>query len=201
MVKKLIISPHIDDDVLGCGGIIDNETFVAYGGVEDFHIIDRESRIKEADAVKEFLGHDYKILNNEVNFYRVKSLIDQYQHLINDLKPHEVYVPHPSYNQDHRAVYDAVIIALRPHDNNFFVKKVLLYEQPHMFLWNQTNRTFKPNYFVKIDIEKKITAYKLMKSQVRDFRSPEILMSMAQLRGSQSNMKYAESYEIIRCVE
>ena len=30
MAKKLIIAPHVDDDVLGCGGIIDKDTFVLY---------------------------------------------------------------------------------------------------------------------------------------------------------------------------
>ena len=86
----------------------------------------------------------------------------------------------------------------------FFVKKVLIYEQPHVFLWDYTNdinSTIKPNYFVPIDIKRKIKAYKLMKTQVRGFRSPETLKKIAALRGKQSNCDYAEAFQIIRWVK
>ena len=38
MARKLILSPHIDDEVLGCGGILDEDTFVLYCGVENRYI-------------------------------------------------------------------------------------------------------------------------------------------------------------------
>ena len=116
------------------------------------------------------------------------------------VKPDLVFIPTPSYNQDHKTVYDASMVALRPHDLNFFVKKVLLYEQPQVYLWNNTSREFKPNHFIPIDIDKKIKAYKLMESQVRTFRSPEMLKSMAILRGGQSNTEYAEGFETLRWI-
>ena len=95
-------------------------------------------------------------------------------------------------------------VALRPHDSNFFVKKVFAYEQPHVFLWDnshQIDSAFKPNYYRAIDIERKIKAYELMETQVRVFRSQETLRSMAQLRGAQSNLDYAEAFQILRYVE
>ncbi len=93
------------------------------------------------------------------------------------------------------------MVALRPHDLNHFVSKVLIYEQPQVYLWNNTSREFKPNYFVPIDINKKIKAYKLMATQVRTFRSPEMLKALALLRGGQCNFKYAEGFEIIRWID
>ena len=39
--KKLVISPHIDDEVLSCGGILDENTFVLECGVDNFHIVSR----------------------------------------------------------------------------------------------------------------------------------------------------------------
>jgi len=101
-------------------------------------------------------------------------------------------------------VYEAAITALRPHDKNFFVKKAFVYEQPHTFLWAQRPGridVFEPNYFVPIDIDHKVKLYNLMGSQVRSFRSPEILRSMAHLRGHQCNSAYAEAYGILRWVE
>ena len=127
MAKKLIIAPHVDDDVLGCGGIIDKDTFVLYCGLNESDLVDRPSmkmRLDEAEKAAVYLGHSYILLENKVNNYTIPDLIAPIEKLINDLAPEEVYIPYPSYNQDHRVVYEASLVALRPHDNNFFVKKV-----------------------------------------------------------------------------
>ena len=47
-MKKLIISPHVDDDILGCGGILDKDSLVIYCGIDNFHVVSREDRIEEA---------------------------------------------------------------------------------------------------------------------------------------------------------
>ena len=135
-----------------------------------------------------------------MNKYIISDLIPAIEHMINEIKPDEIYIPIPSYNQDHRTVYEASLTALRPHDLNFFVKKVLIYEQVQD-LWNYNYHEFKSNYFKTIDIEDKINTYKLMKSQIRQFRSPDMIKSLASIRGIQSNMQYAESFEIIRWID
>ena len=204
MCKKLIIAPHADDDVLGCGGILDETCHIIYCGLDESGILDRpskDSRMEEIYSVQDITNHTFDILDNLVNRYSKYELIGQIEKIINSDKPDEVYVCHPSYNQDHRAVYDATMVALRPHDKNHFVKRVLLYEQPQVYFWNTTGREFNANYFVKIDIEKKIKVYETMKSQVRSFRSPEHLKANAKLRGGQSNCEYAEAFEIIRWAE
>jgi len=203
-LKKLIIAPHADDDVLGCGGILDETCHIIYCGLDESGIENRpskDSRMEEIHAVQEITNHTFDIFDNLVNRYSEYELIGQIEKIINSDEPDEVYVCHPSYNQDHRAVYNATMVALRPHDNNHFVKRVLLYEQPQVYFWNNTGREFNANYFVKIDIEKKIKVYETMKSQVRSFRSPEHLKANAKLRGGQSNCDYAEAFEIIRWVE
>lgn len=205
-MKKLIISPHVDDEILGCGGIIDKNTNIVYCGADESSITsswvkerpDLEGRISELKAAQEYLKFTYTILNNPVNNYKVQDLINPLESIINIQKPDILFIPNLSYNQDHKVVYDAAMVATRPHDINFFVKKIVVYEQPQVFLWNNTSRKFNPNYFVSIDIEQKIKAYELMKSQVRSFRSSETLKSLAHLRGKQSNNKYAEAFEIIR---
>ena len=201
---KLVISPHIDDEVLGCGGILDDNTFVLECGVDKFHVVSRKKRIEELEKAKGVLGFDFEVLTNLVNNYEVTVLIDQLSDTINRIKPEKVFIPYPSYNQDHQAVYKAALIALRPHDINFFVKKVLVYEQPHVFLWDYSydkDSNFKPNYFASIDIEKKIHAYKCIKSQVRSFRSPEFVKDLASVRGKQAQCDFAEAYEVLRWVE
>jgi len=208
-LKKLIISPHIDDEVLGCGGILDKDTFVIYCGKDEKHITQEwikerptdDVRMAELKRVVSITNHKYTILDNKVNYYKLQDLLESIEKTINEIKPNEVYIPHPSYNQDHRTVYNATMVALRPHDKNYFVKKVFIYEQPHMLFWDNGGVNFKPNYFIPIDIDKKVKVYTTMKSQVRSFRSPEHLRAIAKLRGGQSNCDYAESFQIVRWVD
>ena len=203
-MKRLIIAPHVDDDVLGCGGILDKSCHVVYCGLDETGLEDRptmEDRLKEINDVQSITGHSFDVLNNLVNRYDEFKLIGQLENAINTIKPKEVYVCHPSYNQDHKSVYNASMIALRPHDTNYFVPKVFLYEQPQVYFWNTTDRDFQANYFVGIDIDKKIKVYETMKSQVRIFRSSEHKRANSKIRGGQSNHEYAEAFEIVRWVD
>ncbi len=202
-MKRLIIAPHVDDDVLGCGGILDETCHIVYCGLDETGIDNRPSideRLEEIHLVQNITNHTFDILDNLVNRYDEYELIGQIEKIINKDKPNEIYVCHPSYNQDHRTVYNATMVALRPHDMNHFVNKVFVYEQPHMLFWDNGGVDFKPNHFVPIDIEKKVKVYECMKSQVRSFRSPEHLRAIGKTRGGQSNCDYAEAFQIIRWV-
>jgi len=199
-MKKLVIAPHIDDEAVGCGGILDEDTYVYFCGVDWFHEISREERLKEAENVSEHFGYKYEVNTKPiVNNYNGKEFINIFQKLINEQGPDKIYIPYPSYNQDHREIYDAVMIALRPHDRNFFVKKVLVYEGIGAFQWYQPD--YEVNHFVAIHIKRKIEGYMLHGSQVRMHRSPEHIKALATLRGSQIGVPFAEAYIIKRWVE
>lgn len=196
---KLVIAPHVDDDVIGCGGILDADTLVYYCGVDEFHGVSRELRQKEAENVAARTGQKILYGQNIVNSYQFTALKDQLESLINSYEPEEVLLPWPSYNQDHQTVYDAAMVALRPHDRNYFVKRVLLYEEPDCF-W-QPRTPFIPNLFRDINIMEKIVRYELMASQLRGHRSPEHILALARIRGAACNLPAAEAYHILRWVE
>jgi LmbE family N-acetylglucosaminyl deacetylase len=207
-MKRLIIAPHIDDELLGCFSSIDSDTFILYCGMDESKIKfdwvkqrpDSDTRLKELQAVQEEMLFSYEILNNEVNNYVIQNLIPEFERVINQVQPDELYIPVPSYNQDHRVVYEAALTALRPHDVNFFVKRVLVYEQIQD-LWNHNYHSFNPTFFRTLDIDKKIKMYNLMQSQVRAFRNNNMLQTLAELRGIQANVKYAEAFEVLRWIE
>ena len=202
--KNLVFSPHADDEVLGCASVLNEDSFVYYCGVDESNMASGQlpvnQRLKELKAAAEFLGikWDYN-KESKVNSYKARDFIPVFEKLINRLKPERVFIPCPDYNQDHKAVYDAALVALRPHDTNFFVKKVALFETFHQAIWNQF--PLKLNYFAPIDIERKLKAYSCYKSEVRAMRSPEMLKSVAKIRGHSANEEYAEAFEIIRWVE
>ena len=56
------------------------------------------------------------------------------------------------------------------------------------------------NYFVPVDIKKKMLAYSKYTSEVRGMRSPEMLEHVASIRGAAINARHAEAFEIIRWV-
>lgn len=202
--KTVVISSHCDDEVLGCGGILDNRkesnsVFVYYLGVDLFHIVKREDRIKEVESVASFLNFDFAIGRNTVNSYKKELIINEITDVINDLKPEEIFIPSgAAYNQDHKEVYGACLIALRPHDLNHFVNSVFVYEVEQYLLWGENN--FQPNYFEAINIENKIQVYKLYNSQVRNFRPPELLEKYSYIRGLSCKLKYAEAFKMLRGV-
>jgi len=202
----LVIAPHVDDEVLGCGGFMARQKqkgYVYYVGIDEstidetHHRPEKSKRLEEIEKTAKFLGFNWEYNDdNKVNRYNEQDLIGIFENLINRIGPEIILIPHPSYNQDHRAVYNSLLIALRPHDRNFFVKKVLVYEQPHSIIWDRS--PINPNYFVEIDIEKKINALLTQESQIRVMRSPEIIKAVARLRGAHINVRYAEAFKILR---
>jgi hypothetical protein len=113
--------------------------------------------------------------------------------------PTTVAAPVPSYNQDHRTVYEAFRTATRHHDRNRFVPRCLLYEEPDNYL--QPVHPFNPAYFRPLDIERKLTANDLHRSQRRGHRSPHVLRTMATHRGLQAGLPAAEAFEVYRWID
>lgn len=205
--KILIIAPHPDDEVLGCGGIMSkygNSVSVFY--VTSHHpAVSGEVYMKEKYAVLKKAGiyseitSPYFTLTNKLDTIPMSSIISEIESVIEKLKPDTIFTCFPSYNQDHRVVYEATVTATRPHDKNHFVKNVLVYEQPETLHSNRTEAgIFVPNVFVPIDISSKLELYSVYNSQVRGHRSPETIKGLAALRGSYINKPYAEAFSVLR---
>ena len=201
---KLIISPHADDEVIGCSSVLDKDSFVYVCGVDEekFPVdgFPKNERVKQLKEASKVFGFSYECNEeSKVNYFKENDFIGIIEKLINRIKPESVFIPCPDYNQDHKAIHNACIIALRPHDKNFFVKRVLVYEMSHNAVWNPV--TMNLNYFVPLDIKKKMEAYAKYTGEVRGMRSPKQLEHVASIRGAAVNMAYAEAFELIRWVD
>lgn len=194
----VVLSPHVDDEALGCFAFLGPTTHVVFGGIEDRPSI--EVRTEELRASAQALGFSYEDLAQPVNNFAPNALIALFEAAINERKPNTVLLPAPSYNQDHRAFYEAGLIALRPHDQNHRVDRVLIYEQPHSLIWPITNESFRPSVFAPIDAEAKVAAYERYGSQVRGHRSPETVRALATFRGAHIGEPAAEAFELLRQV-
>ena len=195
----LILAPHVDDEVLGCHSLLSADVKVIFFGVEDRSNISAAERLAELKRVAARCLFNWTILDFPVNRYQSADLIGPIEQSINKHKPRRVLLPYPSYNQDHRAVYDAGLTATRPHDLNWFVREVLAYEELQVQLWPH-GPLMEPNYFVPLDIEEKLETYRMYRSQVRGHRSPDLLEALARLPGAQANVRFAEGFLCLRWV-
>ena len=196
--RTLILAPHIDDEVLGCFSFLSEASFVLWFGLGCFDETKPAERLAEAESLASHLGFGFEILDHPVNRYRTDRLIQDIETKIIALQPQTVLLPTPSYNQDHRAVFDAGLTATRPHDRLPFTREVLVYEQVHAALWPRDR--FQPQYFRSIDIQEKLEAWQKLPSQHREHRSPQHIRTLAQWRGNQAKVGFAEGFQVLRWV-
>jgi LmbE family N-acetylglucosaminyl deacetylase len=226
--RVLILSPHPDDEVIGCGGLISKvkdaggQVFVNYVTLGDTR--DRtergwstaDERIAEIQEVAGLLGFDKWDIalpgarhHLRLDAMAQHDLIAVLEHAstlsLQAVEPTVVLLPSPvSYNQDHRAVAEAAITALRPVGlaGHAPVEVVAIFEEVADQWTPQSD--VAPNLFVELQqhhLDAKLNAMRAYASQVRPHphtRSLEALQTMAVVRGAHSGLGYAEAYRCMR---
>lgn len=217
--KILIISPHLDDEVISCGGLLEaarrakSSVFILYlcSGKSRQLVTGKTTsvvRLKELAHLAKLARFRYKVVFDGAEFLTLdhvpqRKIIDPIEDMIEEFRPDIVCIPfHGSYNQDHRAVYTACIAALRPVPRSVrhFVPMVLVYEEP--YTWT-TNGGFKPNFYLDISgFEQKKTKFmRCYASQDRKDpfpRSGDNLVRYARIRGTEIGVRAAEAYFMLR---
>ena len=112
-MRRLVIAPHMDDESLGCGGLLakypDEATVVVVTQSGD-------ERRSEHDAAMHVLGvSDARCLDYEdgTTQHVMTDLVSRLDEVLADVRPDEVYLPFPSLHQDHIGVYEAGMRSVR----------------------------------------------------------------------------------------
>jgi len=214
-MRILVIAPHPDDEVLGCGGTIAKYSEMGY---KIFLLIATKTYFPDwpEDILKTKpieIKKVNKILGIEKTYYLnfptvkldtipQKELNDSILDIVETVKPDIVYIPHRGdLNKDHRLVFEASLVALRPVINN--VKKILSYEVISETEWGQEINLFIPNVYEDISetFENKISAMEIYKGELKKYPHPRSLKGieiLARKRGTEIGVKYAESFMLIR---
>jgi len=219
--KILVIAAHPDDEVLGCGGSIlrhsDNGdevsvVFLSDGESSRDNEIDRNKirkREHQAHEVASILGIKELIFlnlpDNKLDSMQLLEIVKLIENIINKLNPSLIYTHHGGdLNIDHRIAHQSVVTASRPLPNRT-LKKILCFETLSSSDWatQSIGPKFSPNYYVNIEkqLEKKLSALKVYKNELRDFPHPRSLKSVKSLshyRGSTVGLKAAEAFDLIR---
>tara|TARA_B100000029_G_scaffold502908_2_gene578950 strand:+ start:301 stop:969 length:669 start_codon:yes stop_codon:yes gene_type:complete len=217
MKKILIISPHPDDETLGCGGTIlkniknghqvhwlNMTTMKKSDGFSKKKIDLRAKEIKK--VIKLYNFKTYKSFNfstAKLDVYPLKDIIKELNNVIRKIKPETIYIPSIYDNHtDHKITHEAVKSCFKWFRQKS-VKKVLTYE-----VLSETNisfnrkKQFLPNVYENISnfLNKKINIMKIYSSEISKHpfpRSKRAIISLAVLRGTQSGFKYAEAFELL----
>ncbi len=204
-MRVLIVAPHPDDEVLGCGGTIawhiarGHEVFVHLVGNrvinhtrDEAYIQATLDQARRAAAVLGVTDLFFSDLPDEQLDHRLIDLIVPLEEVINKVRPHVAYVPNETdIDQDHRAVAWATRVSCRG------VGRVLAYE-----VMGPT-RGFAPTTYVDITpyLAAKIEALQIYEGEVRPFphpRSPEAVTALARTRGVEAGFEAAEAFRLIK---
>lgn len=214
----LIVAPHPDDEVLGCGGTI--AKYAARGDIvsvcyvtsaytpdwPEERLIRRKVEIQRSNMV---LGiHRFFHLNYptvKLDTIPQRDLNASLYNIVLEISPDCAFIPHRGdLNIDHRIVHDAALVALRP-----IMKKcryILSYETLSETEWGPSPSSFDPRYYVNIKdtIKLKIEAMEAFDSEIKQWphpRSKEGIFALAQKRGSEICVETAEAFMPLRIIE
>lgn len=215
--STLIIAPHADDEVIGCGGAAALATergervvllVMATGGVKHHHLdqcATVSERCVELQASCNVLGiADYRVLfpGHDMQLERMWMLdiVTALDAVVRSESFDEVYIPEPSHNRDHQITYDAAIAALRPCGGSS-PNLIAAYEGTSLTVDLAVPRCGDLYVNIASSLSKKCNALRAYKSQIREYPHPtseEAIRRLAAMRGMESGVEHAERFRLLR---
>ena len=218
-MKIVVIAPHPDDELLGCGGTLLRRKHE--GATLGWMIMTKisedtgwsknsvQERKNEIEQVRKGLGVQPEHLfqlgfpTTKLDTFPMGELIAKVSEVFQIFQPEEVFIPHQGdVHSDHRITFEAVSACTK-----WFrypsVKRVLAYETLSETEFSlDPSKAFKPNVFVDIslNLEKKLELLNIYSSELGEFpfpRSETTVRALAQFRGSSSGFKSAEGFELL----
>ncbi len=214
----LVVSPHHDDEVIGCGGTIakhhgkGDKVFVVYitagwSGLPEIKSKEKATKIREREARNacKILGAQRAIFlrEDDRNIYNEKGeIIRKLIKIIRDIKPNLIYVPHPKEkDMEHKITYEVTKEAAWLSKSPYLpklgtptksIETIYLYE-----VW-----TPMENFFIREDItsvvDVKTKALLAYKSQLEYFNLVDAIIGLSMYRGSMvgTTKKFAEVFQV-----
>lgn len=214
----LVVAPHPDDEVLGCGGmtkkysdkgyqvyilVVTRGTPKLYSEKQIKNVRAEARKAHQILGVKETIFLDYYA--PELDRVSLADISGSISKVIQDLGIQKLFLPHRGdIHNDHTIVFKAGLVAARPV-NNCTVKEIYCYETLSETEWAAPfgDDAFIPTHFINISnqINDKLEAMRCFKSQVRPFpstRSLETIEALAKFRGATVGFQRAEAFMTIR---
>ena len=225
MKNILIIAPHADDEILGCGATMakeisnGNNVYVlictnAHVGAPELFSKELIEQIRaEAVMAHKLLGVKATVFLDfpapALDQYPRFTMTNEIAAIIRKYKVDTVYIPHRGdCHKDHAIIHDCAMVACRPL-SNCLVKYVYAYETLSETEWGEPIAAdffvpVKYNTFTVEEFHKKLDAMSCFKSQLYPFpasRSLEAIEHLAAYRGCTVSAMRAEAFEVLRQID
>ena len=216
MNKVLVISPHPDDETLGCGGTLirhkkegDEIHWLIMTNVNSSEKKIHSVKEKEIEEVSKAYNFDStsrtKFLTSELDLAPRKEIIQVISKVFEEIQPNYLYLPFKNdIHSDHSIVFDAAASCTKSFRYPY-VKKVMIYEtiSETEFSIRPDREQFKPNLWIDISdyIDEKIEIMSLYESEIgkEPFpRSEQNIRSLAKFRGSTVSALSAEAFILLK---
>jgi LmbE family N-acetylglucosaminyl deacetylase len=219
--RILVIAPHPDDETLGCGGTLLKHRSLgdeihwlivtAMHAEHGFSAQKVEARPAELRRVHDHYGfasrQELNLPATRLETLPLGTVIQAIGGAIRQTQPDTLYLPWPGdAHTDHKIVFaaaNAVSKWFRTPD----VRRILAYETPSETGFNLDPNVvdFRPNWFVDITghLDAKQQAMTFYEGELAPFpfpRSPEVIDSLARLRGSLCGCEAAEAFVLLKGV-
>lgn len=219
MKRVLVLSPHTDDETLGCGGLIHHvrthggEVFIAlfsHGGAgikwkpDGYEKYSNSKRLGEFFSAVATLGvprenvmmfcEGEDTVHHKMDTVPLGDLVSFIEKCMIEVKPDTILAPFAGYDQDHIAVNHASRVVRRPH---FFNGTVLEYSVG-------SESDFLPNSFLKLEngsMVSKMEAFSRYETQaVKDSHllSANQIKTLASRHGAFVDAEFAEGFIVRR---
>lgn len=211
--RILVIAPHADDEVLGCGGYLLHQKAL---GAEIMLVIgtiggtdkrqDHDTRMAEFDAVCRALDAEGKVLFHNMDArmdtipaFDITSRLDS---IIDTFRPEEIFINYRSLHQDHIKLYDCALASVRLREG-YSPRLVALYEYP--FATTQVGPIGGGYMYHDISdcIDAKVALFELYATQIRATPSPlnrDGVLALARIRGVECGVDYAEKFYVQKMI-
>jgi len=220
-MKILVIAPHPDDEVLGCGATIKkyskkgDEVYlcvVTNAYIPDWTQEYIDNKKREIVSATKILGIKKTFFLNlptvKLDSIPQKDINDTISKCIKEIGPEVVYMPHRNdLNKDHQIVFESVLVAVRTKPGSP-IKRVFSYEVLSETEWGEQKvkelkDVFLPNVYVDIKntLKYKIKAMACYRSELKEFphpRSVKGITVLSEKRGMEAGLENAEAFILVK---